>query len=84
MFLSDIRNVIEEPTRVTENSSTLIDPVIVSESCNFLDSGTRDFDEYISDHKETYVSISINMNLSKSYYREVWNYRNADVESLND
>lgn len=84
LSLFNLTNVIEEPTRVTENSSTLIDPIIVSDNCKVLDSGTMDVDEYVSDHKATYVSVEINMNLSKSYYREVWNYRNADVELLNN
>lgn len=55
----------------------------MSDNCDLLDSGTMDVDEYISDHKVTCVSIRINIHLSKSYYR-VWNYRNADVEPLND
>ena len=82
--LFNLRNVITEPTRVTANSSTLIDPVIVSDACIVLDSGTMDVDEFVSDHKATYISVQINTNLSTSYYREVWNYKNADFERLNN
>ena len=43
-----------------------------------------DVDEFVSDHKATYISVQININLSTSYYREVWNYKNADFERLNN
>ena len=36
----------------------------------------------MSDHKGTYVSVRINVSLSTSYYRQVWNYKNADYISL--
>ena len=35
-------------------------------------------DIIISDHKATLLSIIINVSLSTFYYREVWNYKNAD------
>ena len=59
MSLFSLRNVITEPTRVTVNSSKFIDPVIVSDACTVLDSGTMDVDEFVSDHKATYISIQI-------------------------
>ena len=77
------RNVLNEPTRVTINSSTLIDPVIFSDACTVLDSGIMDFDEFISDHKATYIAIQISIKIFTSYYREVLNYKNADTERLN-
>ena len=33
LTIFSLRNVLNEPTRVTINSSTLIDPVIVSDAC---------------------------------------------------
>ena len=84
MSLFDLRNVISEPTRVAADSSTLIDPVIVSDACIVLDSGTMDVDEFVSDHKATYISVQIKTNLSTSYYRDIWNYKNADFTKLNN
>lgn len=55
--LFNLRNVITEPTRVTANSSTLIDPVIVSDACIVLYSVTMDVVEYVSDHKAAYISV---------------------------
>ena len=58
LSLFNLTNVIiNEPTRIAENSSTLIDPVLVSDACTVLDSGTLTIDNTISDHKATYVSI---------------------------
>ena len=79
-----MRNIITEPTTVTVNSSTLIDPVIVSDACIVLDSGTMDVNEFVSHHKATYISVQTNTNLSTSYYKEVWNFKNADFEWLNN
>ncbi|MCG8045972.1 MAG: endonuclease/exonuclease/phosphatase family protein, partial [Candidatus Thiodiazotropha endolucinida] len=83
LSIFNLRNVLNEPTRVNANSATLIDPVIVSDVCTVLDSGTLSVDEFISDHKATYVSLQINITISMSYYREVWNYKNVDTERLN-
>ena len=83
LTIFSLRNVLNGPTRVTINSSTLIDPVIVSDACTVLDSGTMDVNEFISEHKSTFIAIQISIKISISYYREVWNYRNADTERLN-
>ena len=45
-----------------------------------FDSGTMDVDEFISDHKATYIAIQISIKISTTYCREAWNYRNADTE----
>ena len=37
-----------------------------------------DVDEFISDHKATYIAIKISIKISTSYYREDWNYRNTE------
>ena len=42
-----------------------------------------DVDEFISDHKATYIAIQIIIKISTSYNEEVWNYKNADTEKLN-
>ena len=72
-FFFFFENIIIEPIKSTVSSSTLTDPVIISDVCTVLDTGTIDVDEYISYHKATYVSIQINIKLWNSYYmyREV-------------
>ena len=84
LSLYSLNNVITEPPRINEHSSTLIDPCIVSDACIVLDSGTMAVSDIISDHRATYVSIKIDLKLSSSYFREVWDYKHADYERLND
>ena len=84
LSLFNLSNVINEPTRVAENSTILIDPVLVSDACILLDSGTLTIDDTISDQKATYASIKIFVNTTRSYYREVWNYKRADYNRLNN
>ena len=79
-----LTNVIKEPTRISAYSIPLIDPVLVSDACCVLDSYTTSVDELISDHKATHLSVKIPICLSNCYYREVWNYKNADYDLLNE
>ena len=84
LTLFNLSNVIKEPTRVPGNSSTLIDPILVSDVCRVLDAVTISVDNSISDHKTTFVSVKAETPLLKSYTREVWNYKNANFEELNE
>ena len=84
LSLFNLTNEIKEPTRITPNSSTLIDPIIVSGTCIILDSGTISVENEISNHKATYVCLQIPICLSQCYYRDVWNYKNANYNHLND
>ena len=36
MNLFNLTNVIEKPTRITEHSSTLLDPIIISDSVHYF------------------------------------------------
>ena len=40
--------------------------------------------DIMSDHRATYHSIEIDVNISSSYFREVWNYKHADYDRLNN
>ena len=75
----NVTNVMNEPTRIAENSTTLIDPVLLNDACTVLESGTLTIDNTISDQKATYVSIKIFVNTIRSYYREVWNYKRQTI-----
>ena len=69
LTMFNISNIIKEPTHIFGNSSTLTDPIFVSESCRFRESGTIQMSNQISDHKATYVSLKIHTTLSHSYLR---------------
>ena len=64
LTILSLRNLLNEPPRTAINSSTLIDSVFVSDACTVLDSGTMGVDEFISDHKATYIAIQISIKIS--------------------
>ena len=80
----NFQNVISEPTRVTAQTSTLLDPVFISPNISRLDSGVLPVDPTISDHKATFLNLSFSYNCNTSYKRLVWNYKRADYSSFND
>ena len=51
-------NVITEPTRIAENSETLLDLILISNESKILKAGT--FDPAISDHKLIYTIVNLN------------------------
>ena len=54
-LLNNMKNVISEPARVTATTSTLIDPILVSQHCDPLHSGVMDIPGSISDHKAMFI-----------------------------
>ena len=58
LSLFNLTNVITEPTRTIGQSSTLIDPILVTDSCRVLDSGVIPVSDQISHHKATYEGVS--------------------------
>jgi hypothetical protein len=50
MRLFNFKNVIEKPTRVTNHSITLLDPIIVSDTINYVFTDVFKLPDNISDH----------------------------------
>ncbi len=82
--LNNMSNLIEEPTRVTELSHTLLDPIAISSNVNSLNVGILKTDRTISDHYATTIFISIDIISNEPFKRRVWNYKRADFNRLND
>ena len=76
-------NNIHEPTRTTNTSSTLLDPILTSVDIKVCESGTLTIDASISDHRATFISLSSSINYNRSYKRKIWAYKNADFTKLN-
>ena len=58
MSLNSVKNIITESTRVTNSSSTLLDPIIISDYIVNLGSGIIPVKSEISDHSITYLHMS--------------------------
>jgi hypothetical protein len=63
MTLSDLTNVINEPTRM----DALLDPVIVSNIDIVVDSEIIGVDRSISDHNAILINIKIWFSIKKTY-----------------
>jgi len=50
LSVNGLVNVIHEPTHFTANSSSSIDPILVSDTIRTIESGTMPIDRAISDH----------------------------------
>lgn len=84
LSMNNLENVIQEPTRITTSSATLLDVIVVSEDERILHSGIVQTDPTISDHSAVYVFITFSYNHENSFKREVWNYKRGDYEKLNN
>ena len=76
MNLFNLTNVIEKPTRITEHSSTLLDPIIISDSVHYSYSHVLKVPSDISDHDASIFFIECPKFQTRSFQREVWLYEN--------
>ena len=71
-------NVITETTR----QHAILDPIIIPEDLPFIDSGTIEVPNNISDHKATYIKLSFQYDTEGVYNRFIWLYRKANFTLL--
>ena len=83
MRLNDLKNMITEHIRTRNTRQSLLDPVLVSDNCNFLESYAIQVDIKYSDHKATIAYLKVLLK-SINKIRIVWDYRNADFETCNE
>lgn len=84
LTVNDLHNVINEPTRVSNHSSTLLDPIAISNNIVAFNSGIFPTSNDISDHFGTYAHIQCSGSTSMPFKRRVWNYKRADFVKLNE
>ena len=63
-------NVITEPTR----QQAILDPIIITEDLPFLDSGTLDVPDNISDHKATHITLPFQYDTEGALNRLIYMY----------
>ena len=83
-FINNLENVITEPTRVTQHSSTLIDPILVSNDLHTYNAGCIHVDSSISDHRATFTYIKFEFFCHPCTTKEVWLYNKGDFNRLNE
>ena len=80
MNLFNLTNVIEKPTRITEHSSTLLDPIIISDSVHYSYSDVLKVLSDISDHDASIMFIECPNFQTRSFQRELWLYERTNNE----
>ena len=79
----DLKQLITTPTRITKNTSTLIDLILVGRQENVLFSGCCDAPG-ISDHHFTYVAYNIKKEKAKPQIIRTRVFKNFDFEGFNN
>ena len=82
-MLNNLVNIINVPTRVTNTSQTLLDPIVLSETIKVLDFGIVSVPADISDHSATYVFLPFSYNHSTAFKWVVWQYKKGDFCKFN-
>ena len=75
--------MIDKPTRISGNTSTLLDPIILSDTLNCNYSDVLKIPRHISDHDATIAFIKCAKATSKSFTRDIWLYDQTDFVRFN-
>ncbi|MCG8048754.1 MAG: endonuclease/exonuclease/phosphatase family protein [Candidatus Thiodiazotropha taylori] len=80
IILNSLQNTVSNATR----QLALLDPILISDDLQFLDSGTIDTPPAISDHKATYIRLPFYYQCNTSFNRLIWLYKRADYTKLKE
>ena len=79
---NDLHQLINEYTHITYNSAYLLDLAITDSPARVLDSGT--LPPIGSGHSVIFIKSSFTYKHDANFLREIWNYKTADFNSLNE
>ena len=80
LVINGLVNIINKPTHFDARSSntSLLDPILITDSIPVIDCDTIPIDREISDHDGTYVSIDCGYCNRKTFQRIIWDYKRGD------
>ena len=76
----NLKNMIKDPTRVTETTKSVLDLVIVNDASKVISSGVHDI--CIADHKLVYLKYTLKRSKSKPKIITVKNYKRLDEKAF--
>ena len=82
VYPNNMSALINEPTRITPTSATVLDQFLVSDHLTITDISVGAPLE-TSDHCEITCQVKCSKNTYKAFSRSVWDYNKADWEGLN-
>ena len=77
----DLKQVINEPTNLLENSSSYIDLIFTSQP-NLVDAGVHPSLHANCHHQIVYAKFSLKIHYPLPYEREVWHFQKADINLI--
>lgn len=77
----NLTQIIQEPTRITEKSQTLIDIISLDSELEYIEAGCHDYQ--MSDHLLTYCVLKMQKIKPDSRFQTYRNFRNLPIELLN-
>ncbi len=80
---NNMTQLINEPTRITTTSKTILDLIVTSSPAIHKQCGTLDPID-TSDHRVVFTNCSITVRKPTPLVRAVYHYKNGDYEGLND
>ena len=80
LYQFGLKNLITDPTRVTESSKTLIDIIVSTIPQKSICSGT--YDPCISDHNLVYTVVDLKTPKPKPFIKIIHNYKDVDINAL--
>ena len=83
-MLFNLVNIISKPTRITDHSNTLLDPIIISDIMNYIYSDVLKIPSEIktSDHDASVAFLRCPKSVAGSFKREVWLYDKVDGQNI--
>lgn len=82
--LYGLDNQICDPTRYGNNSFSLLDPILVTDSVAVLEANTIPIERSISDHDPAYIVFSCGYSNATSFKRKVWLYKQGNYDLFRD
>ncbi|XP_063446981.1 uncharacterized protein LOC134726505 [Mytilus trossulus] len=84
IFINGLINIIDKATHfdTRTSSSSLLDPILVTDSIPVLDKDTIPIDRGVSDHDGTYVTFDCGFSKSRTYIRSIWDYKRGDYDLM--
>ena len=82
MMLFNLANIISKPTIITVHSNTLLDPIIISDTMNYIYSDVLKIPSEISDHDASVAFLQCRKSVAGSFKREVWLYDKVDQQNI--
>lgn len=80
----NLTNVVEKPTRVTDRSGTLLDPVLISDTLSSVFDDVLQVSQLTSDHDAPIVFLDCPIITKRKYKREVWLYERMDRDKISE